>query len=722
MATEEKANEYSFGDVIKLVKKQPSGIALLSIDVSGLSNTLSSFVLDCFMQSLEEIKKDPSLKALVLHSPKPDIFITGADIKEIAKFEDENAARSLSSRGHAFLKEVLALDIPTVAAIDGACLGGGLEMVLCLDKRIASKSSSTIFGLPELTLGLLPGLGGTQRLPRLVGYRKAIDLILSGGTIGAREALDIGLVDDLEDSETLLARAEKEALKLASPEEGEFDREKLLTEREARAEEIDGGSSARAKAIKLSKRAIRMRANPAHYPAPGKVIEVIEVGLNEGIEAGILAEIDAFSHLASSETARNMIAFYFQKEMASQTALRATKKFSPPGKIAIVGSGYMGKGIAELALEAGFQIMVRGSNAEKSEAEAIRLKKKFPQYGQDSPDERISPVLELEELVDADMVIETVYENLEIKREVIEEISKYISDRCIFASNTSSIPVSHLGKFARIPENFIGLHFFNPINLMPLIEVISYDQTNKDTYNKTMAFVGKLGKVPVSVNDSPGFVVNRLLTCFITESIRMATRGIPVNWTEAAVKRYGMPYGPYELLDDLGWSLSRAVSECVADNIGERLRLPDEMYLAIAKGYEGKENNKGCYLWEDHSKKIDFNPEFLECLNARVDENEPGPEDLELIINWLFLTMIDEAARCLEEKVVKKPRDIDLALVTGAGYPPFRGGILRQADKIGIENVITNLEKVYTDYKLERDISNLLREMHNIGRKFYSLG
>lgn len=716
ITSEEKAYEFSWGDAINLVKK-PSGIALLSIDVSGLSNTLSSFVLDCFTQSVEEVKKDPSVKALVLHSPKADIFITGADIKEIAKFEDQQAARSLSSRGHKFLNEVLELNIPTVAAVDGVCLGGGLELILCLDKRIATDSTSTVFGLPELTIGLLPGLGGTQRLPRLIGYRKAIDLILSGSTVNAAEALELGLVDSVTDSANLIEMAEAEALKLAET-QGGFDRKQYRSKIEARVEEADGGSKKRAQAIKLSKRAVRMRANPDHYPAPGKVVEVIDIGLTRGIEAGLEAEIEAFSQVAASETARNMIGFYFHKEMASQMAIRAAKKFSAPENIAIIGSGYMGKGIADLALESGLNVMVRGSSREKSEAEAQRLKKKYPE----AEKEQIQPILDLADLKMADLVIETVYENRETKEKVIEEISANISDQCIFASNTSSIPLSQLSGCARVPENFIGLHFFNPIGLMPLVEVISQEKTSREAYNKTLACVGKLGKVPVSVKDSPGFVVNRLLTCFITESIRMATCGIPVNWTESVVKKYGMPFGPYELLDDLGWSLSRAVSECVADNIGDRLRLPDKMYLAINRGYEGKENNEGCFIWEDNSKKLDFNPGFLECLGARVAEEEPGPEDSKLIIDWLFLTLIDEAARCLEEKVVKKPRDIDLALITGAGYPPFRGGLLRQADKMSIEYVITNLEKVYTDYKLERDISNLLTEMHNIGRKFYSLG
>lgn len=702
----------TWGDAITLTRK-PSGVAYLAIDVKGLSNTLSSHVLDCFTASFKKINEEKDLKGILLHSPKDGIFITGADIKEIVKFEDQAAARSLSSRGHKFLTSVIDTPLPVVAAVDGACLGGGLELVLCLDKILAADTASTIFGLPEVTIGLIPGLGGTQRLPRRVGYRKAVDMILSGSTLKPAEALEVGLIDRVVVAEDLLAEAEKTVLALF---EKDFDSKKYRVIEEAKVEEAEGGAKKRAMVLKSSKRAVRMRASD-NYPAPALAIEVMETGFNEGLEAGLAAEIEAFSKVAVSDTARNMINFYFHKEMASQMAIRAASKFGTPETVAIIGSGFMGRGIAELCLENGLKVLIRASSEEKSEQELERLKKRFPEL----TEEKLISVTDLKQLREADLVIESIYENLEAKQKLIEEIWPHLGEKTILASNTSSIPVERLANFAGDPTRFIGLHFFSPINLMPLVEAIVPEKADKTALNRGLAFVSKLGKVPVSVADSPGFIVNRLLTCYLTEALHILVAGTPVQWIDTAARQYGMPFGPLELLDDLGWGLSQAVSECVSDAFGERIKLPKEIYFPIDAGFDGKSNNKGIYVWESNGKKAGVNAYVQESMGAVSSDEEPTPEEITKIQAALFLPMIDEASRILEDKVVKKPRDIDLALIIGAGYPPFRGGLLRSADKMGIDHVIEGLERIYSDKNQRREISNLLREMHNIGRKFYSL-
>lgn len=715
VVAESKIELGSWMDSLTL-SKLPSGVAVLELHVKGSTNSLSSQVLDSFVKALKVVDSDHSIKALILTSGKEEMFITGADIKEIAKLESEAAGKDLAKRGQNFFNALTEIHCPTVSAVHGICLGGGLELIMCSDKRIASDSKNTEFGLPELSLGLIPGLGGTQRLPRLIGFRKAIDMILSSEAIPVKQALELGLIDKIVNENELLAEAEKLALELHG---SKFDKKAHLEKVYKEVEEKDGGIKKRQSILKMSQRVVRMRGGE-HYPAPPKAVNAIKVGFEEGIEKGLEAEVDAFGILACSEESRNLISFYFSKEMASQMAKRNTNKCNPPKTIAIIGSGFMGKGIAELLIQKGFDVILQGSNEEKSAKAVDQIKGKLKSKENDLGAIRKSSGWS--DLKSADIVIESVTEDLAVKKEVLAEIEKNLGDNAIICSNTSSIPLSSLSDSLKHRDRLVGVHFFNPITLMPLIEVISLSETSKDTQVRAMSLVSLLKRVPVQVKDSPGFVVNRLLTCYITEAVRMAISGIPLNWIDDAAKKFGMPLGPFELLDELGWGLSRAVSNSLASGFGKRLKLPEEMDKPISLGYEGKQNNIGCYLFEDKSKNLGLNPEFVKFLGGRTSSDSPEDKDIEDIQDWLFLTMVDEAARCLEEKVVRKARDIDLALVTGAGFPPFRGGLLRYADKVGIDYVIENLERVYIDNKQDRQVSNFLKDMHNIGRKFYSLG
>lgn len=712
--TDKKETLKQWQDVLTL-SRLPSDIGVITFDVKGKTNTLTFQVLNCLTEAIETVKSSDNLKALVFYSEKPDIFITGADIREISKFESEVEAKALSESGHSLLKAILDVPVPTIAAIDGICLGGGLELALCCDYRIATDEDSTVLGLPELTIGLIPGLGGTQRLPRLVGYRKAVDMILSSEAIPGEKALEFGIIDKIVSSKRLLEEAQELGLKLANE---KFDKAALRLKREESALEKDGGEKKQKSAIKMAQRVVKMRGGE-HYPAPPLAIEAMKVGLEEGIEKGLEFEIESFTKLSCGQISKNLISLYFSKEMASQSAIRAMKKFNSPENIAIIGSGFMGAGIAELACLSNLNVMLKGSSPEKSQKAIDNLDEKLDKKHLEHD---LTAVSDLEQLAKADLVIETITENLEKKRQVFEELNNCLKDDCLVVTNTSSIPIEELAGFYKNPDKVMGMHFFAPVNLMPLVEMVSHDKTSKDTINKATAFVGKLNKVPVSVKDSPGFVVNRLLNTYIIEAIRMAGHGVPVNWIEDVAKNFGMPLGPFELLDELGWNLAISVSQLLGNKFGKRLAIPDNANLAEAHNLNGKSTNLGAYIWQDNSKKQGYNPDFPDkYVNGKLSEDKPSESDVKHIENVLFLTMIDEASRCLEEKVVRKARDIDLALITGAGFPAFRGGLLRYADKLGIEDVINTLKGINSNYKSDRDVSNLLNDMHNIGRKFYSL-
>ncbi|MCA9802324.1 MAG: enoyl-CoA hydratase/isomerase family protein [Cyanobacteria bacterium HKST-UBA02] len=700
----------SWGKELNLTVRD-SQVGYLTLNVPGRANTLTSEIID-YMDHAIELASRSDLKGLVFASGKHDIFLAGADIKEILAVREESVTRNLAERGHTVFKKILALPFPTVSAIHGICLGGGLEFVLCSDGRLATSAPHTLIGLPEVNIGLIPGLGGTQRLTARVGLKSALDFILSGEPKGAEECLSIGLIDEIvEDENKLLDRAEEMVLSMAAR---DFDRRKLREERARAMEEADGGEKKRQMLLKTSERVIRIRTG-GHYPAPKLVLEVIRIGLEQGEEKGLAAEIDGFAKMAVSNIARNMINVYFTREMAAQTAQRALEKSAPVTELGIMGSGVMGKGIAETAINAGLSVVIRGSSDEKTEAEAERLSKKL----HEGSDASVTAAGDLARMSKADIILESVNEDLKLKKELIQKLE--LTESNILATNTSSFSIAEIAAFSNRPENILGLHFFSPVDRMPLVEVITHEGTDAGVQRRATGLIGRLGKVPIVVKDSPGFLVNRLLCIFLLEASRMLDEKVPLNWIDSVSTKFGMPMGAFELCDELGWGLITSVARLLHEKFGERMLPPAVMDRAMTMGIDGKKTNAGCYLWEDSNRKLSINQDFIEKADVRTSD-EPVEEAKALEIqDRLILPMIDEAARCLEEKVVRKARDIDLAIIIGAGFPPFRGGLLRYADELGIDYVVQGLERIYANHEPKRSVSSMLLEMQQAGRKFYSL-
>lgn len=699
----------SWGKELNLTVRD-SQVGYLTLNVPGRANTLTSEIID-YIDHAIDLAARSDLKGLVFASSKHDIFIAGADIKEILTVKEDSVARSLAERGHAVFKKILALPFPTVSAIHGICLGGGLEFILCSDGRLATPAPHTLIGLPEVNIGLIPGLGGTQRLTARVGLKSALDFILSGEPKSSEECLSIGLIDELVEEEKLFDRAEEMVLALAAT---DFDRKKLREERARAMEEADGGEKKRQMLLKTSERVIRIRTG-GHYPAPKLVLEVIRTGLEQGEEKGFAAEIDGFAKMAVSNIAKNMINVYFTREMAARTALRALEKSAPISELGILGSGVMGKGVAETAINAGLSVVIRGSSDEKSEAEAERLTRRLHEESGAS----VIAAEDMNRLSKADIIIESVNEDLKLKKELIGKLE--LAESTILATNTSSFSIAEIASFSNRPENVLGLHFFSPVDRMPLVEVITHEGTDAGVQRRATGLIGRLGKVPIVVKDSPGFLVNRLLCIFLLEASRMLDEKVPLNWIDSVATKFGMPMGAFELCDELGWELITSVARLLHDKFGERMLPPAVMDRAMTMGIDGKKTNAGCYLWEDSNRKLSINQDFIEKADVRTSDEPVNETTAMEIQDRLILPMIDEAARCLEEKVVRKARDIDLAIIIGAGFPPFRGGLLRYADELGIDYVVDGLDRIYTKHEPKRTVSSMLLEMQQAGRKFYSL-
>lgn len=702
---------------ITLIRRE-SGVCVLHFNTPGGANILSYEVMKNFDEAVNFVKRDSETKALVFSSPKPDMFIAGADIREISKLDSIEAARHLVDYGQELFGRIVELPQPTVAAINGICLGGGLEITLCCDRRIASYGKATLFGLPEVTLGLVPGLGGTQKLLRVIGLKPTIDMLLTGAPIEIPEALELGLIDKVVEHDKLLDEAEKMALELVNSKT--FDRQAEWNSREKRIEEKDGGLEKRKSLLKISNRAIHIKTK-GFYPAPKKALEVIGKGLEEGLEAGMTYEAEAFAELASSTIARNLINVYFTREMATQTALRAIDKYGEVKELGIIGSGTMGTALAELALEKNINLTVRGSSLEKSEAHAERLRKR----GSDSKNGKaptITAALTDDDFHNSQFIVEAITEDVDAKNKFVFEISRAIAPDCVIASNTSSFPISHLAQMSNKPERVVGLHFFNPVDRMPLVEVITHERTNADVLKRAIAFVGQLGKVPVVIKDSPGFLVNRLFVSFFFEATLLAEEG-PINWIDEAAVNFGMPMGPFALLDELGWKLTMGVGDIVHRKFGERLKPPSGMHTGMYKLIDEIGDDKAkFYLVDDSGKRHAFDESTILKLPTKLSTEKPSEVDQKKICERLFLLMVDEATRCLEEKVVRKARDVDLAVIIGAGFPAFRGGLLRYADELGIDYVVTRLEEMYAQTGSRRTVCKMLKNMQEVGRRYYGLG
>lgn len=638
------------------------GAAVITFDHPGKSaNVVDAAFLDELEKALRAVRRIGA-RGVVFLSAKPTVFVAGADLESLGKIRGERLA-ILVERGQRLLSEIAAFSIPTVAAIHGAALGGGLELALACDRRLASDDPATTLGLPETQLGLLPAWGGSTRLPRLVGLPKALDLILSGKSLPAKAARKIGLVDEIVPRERLRSRA----LALLA---------KSLPERSSHFLANHPISATILRFLTKRRLLAKTRGN---YPAPLAALEVAARATGGSMERSFERERDAFLALSETEAARHLLRLFFLQEKAKHFRFDESldaRSLPPIHRTAVIGAGVMGAGIVQAFASRGFPVVLADLDPSRVAAgmksvsklfdEAVK-RRIFTAHEARRKLDLVSPTAERVPLHRCDLVVEAAVEDLAVKQRIFADLCARTSPDTILATNTSALSVTALAGAEGVthPERIIGLHFFNPVSRMKLVEIVVTGFTSPETVERVLAFVRGLGKIPVVVKDSPGFLVNRILMPYLIEAGRLAESGVPVATIDRAMLDYGMPMGPLRLLDEIGLDVAAHVAETMGEAFGDRFAVPELLTALRASGDLGRKNGQGFYHHEGRKA------------TPRVFAVPPSPLPRESDIAARLATLMTrEAKRCLEEGIVRDPGSIDLAMILGTGYAPFRGGPL----------------------------------------------
>jgi 3-hydroxyacyl-CoA dehydrogenase/enoyl-CoA hydratase/3-hydroxybutyryl-CoA epimerase len=688
------------------------GILVVTFDVPGSRvNTLGKVLLEEFEGLIGELEATSNVRGVVLRSGKPDNFIAGADIKDFVNVRSALEGETLSRTGQAILSRVEALRIPVVAAIHGSCLGGGLETALVCRYRIASDDSRTVLGFPEGMLGLIPGAGGTQRLPRLVGYATALEMILSHRNIKAPRALKAGVVDEVVPVSILVDVARRAALALAEGQLRPVRKGPTLLERALRP------------VVFRRARAAVWRTAKGHYPAPLRAVDVIEQGTATSLEGGLKIEARAFGELLVSDVSRALVSVFFAtqdiKKDAGYPEGTATRDVR---KLGVVGAGLMGAGIAGAAVEAGLPVRVKDTSFKalghglgyvRGLLEGRRKRGGLSRLEIQKRMDRLSPTLEYSGFRQADLVIEAVFEDLDLKRRVLGEVELAASDGCVLASNTSSLPIGAIARGSRNPSRVLGMHFFSPVHRMPLLEVIVTPETDAWATATAVNFGRRLGKHVIVVRDGPGFYTTRVLAPYLNESARLLEEGAAIEDVDRALESFGFPVGPLALLDEVGIDVGSKVAKILHDHFGDRLSPPVSLSRILEDGRLGRKNKRGFYIYNDR-KRAD---ESIYSLLSRP--REARPFDRREIQDRLVFLFLNEAVRCLEDGILRSPRDGDVGAIFGLGFPAFLGGPFRYLDHLGGRFGVETLERLRTQHGDRFQPAALLVDQAKADKAFY---
>ena len=709
-----------------------NGVANLIFDLPGEKvNKLSATVLSELEKAINVIDGNKAIRVLLITSEKKDIFIAGADINEIKGIINEKDAMEKVSRGQNILTKLAQLKIPTVAVIDGACLGGGLELALACKYRVAVINSKTSLGLPEVNLGIIPGFGGTQRLPRLVGLQEGVKMILSGKAVDARKAFKIGLVDDLSQEEFLEERLGifvSEILQKGA--QNQYLELRKQVQKKRRLFEF----LTKHLVFFLAKKDL-MEKTKGNYPAPFSALEVVKKTYAKSNQSkGLEIELEAFCKLAVGEISKNLIEIFFTSEaLKKDSGIETKEEIAEIKNAGLIGAGVMGGGIAWLFSNYDVDIRVKdiaqksialGYNQVVSIYNQLKKIRKYTSRQIEIKIGKISSSLDYSGFDKSDFVIEAVVENLEVKKKILMEAESHIGKDVVMASNTSSLSISQMASVLQNPERLAGMHFFNPVNRMPLVEVIRGEKTSDKAVATVVKLSKKLGKTPIVVKDSAGFLVNRILLPYMNEAAYLLQEGAEIRRVDVLIEKFGMPMGPFVLADVVGIDVGVKVAHSLFEAFGERMRVADildEIYNNH-KNLLGKKSGQGFYFHSNKEKSYaQVNPEIRQILeNLKRKKSLPNYElSDDAIVDRCVLMMINEAAKCLEEDVVKNASYLDMAMIMGAGFPAFRGGILRCADSYGIVKVVEQLQDLRRTHGVRFAVSSLLIEMAEKNQKFY---
>jgi 3-hydroxyacyl-CoA dehydrogenase/enoyl-CoA hydratase/3-hydroxybutyryl-CoA epimerase len=701
---------------------EPDGLGVLTFDLPGEKvNKFSREVLAELSETLVRAGQEPRIRALLVRSGKPDMFVAGADLKEFERTGGEES-REASQRGQAVFEQLARLPFPTVAAIAGPCLGGGAELALSCDYRLMSDSPKARIGFPEVRLGIFPAWGGCVRLPRVVGLAAALDLILTSRSLDARRARKIGLADEAVPA----AIFEEYARRFARSKGGTEKPRSRRAPRGLAQVALERNPIGRGLLFRKTREGI-LKQTGGHYPAPLVALEVIEEAWSLPVEAALEVESRRIGEVFGGEVQRNLLRiFFWTEEVKKETGVEAPSVAPRPVRnVGVLGAGLMGGGIAHLAAEHGLPTRMKDIASEPLAAgfgAAARLwreavaKRRLTEREMNGRMALLSGTLDYSGFARCEVTIEAVVEKLAVKRAVLQEWEAAVPPAAIFASNTSTLPITEIAAGASEPHRVVGMHFFNPVHRMPLVEIIRGARTSEATIATVFDLAKRLGKTPVVVKDSPGFLVNRILAPYLSEAVRLVREGCRIDDVDRALTDFGMPVGPLALLDDVGLDVASKAAEVLHAAFPDRLKPAGDEALAVA-GRLGRKSGRGFYDYE-RGKRGTPSPQAYEILRARPSDIPPLPP--EVIQARLVLPMINEAAHCLEEQVVAGAAKLDLAMILGTGFPPFRGGLLRYADSIGLDRVFSRLDDLSERLGERFAPAEKIRELANGGAGFYA--
>jgi len=687
------------------------GVATALLDKKGESfNSLGPDLATDLFALFEHVEANDEIKALVIGSAKKDNFLSGADIRWLQSLDNAEKAMELLRKAHeGFMRlEKLATEHgkPVVAAVHGACLGGGLELALACSMRIASNDEKkTQLGQPEVQLGLIPGAGGTQRLPRLIGVAAAIDLILTGRSVRPHKAKKMGLIDEACPQESLLDVARKRALEAAldpaRPEDGGNTIGRIRSFLSpSHLQQLALEENPVGRRVLFNKAEEKMLdTTKGNYPAPPAALRAIKAGVEQGLDAGYEAELREFKDLVVSPEAKALMSIFFAtQELKRDTGVNGDAKPVPVKKAAVLGGGLMGGGIAAV------NVMKAKTFTRIKEVDDAGVRRGLA-YVSRTVDKQVrrrrlkpNPAAQLKNLVtgstdwsgfdNVDLVIEAVFEDLDLKRAMVEQVEAITGPKTIFASNTSSIPITLIAEGGRRPENIIGMHYFSPVEKMPLLEIVVTEQTADWVTATAVDFGKKQGKTVIVVNDGTGFYTTRILGPYMNELGWLLEEGVLIEDIDAAMVDWGFPVGPVQLTDEVGIDVGAKVGKVLAGAFGNRMRAPDGFAKLIEDERYGRKNGRGFYLYEDGERKgVD------RSVYGLLETPDPIEMDRSEIQDRLALQMVNEAALCLEEGILRSARDGDIGAIFGLGFPPFAGGPFSYVDGVGAQTVVEKLER-----------------------------
>lgn len=719
------------GNAIETVKLDRSPLSMtIKKDIAVLCfddphkkvNTLNSSLLPLFEKYLDKIEKNEEIKGIVILSGKKDCFIAGADIEELQAAKSVKEAQALSRKGQLVFERLSKSSKPVVAAISGSCLGGGMELALACHYRIARVNSKTSLGLPEVMLGLLPGAGGTQRLPRLIGLEKSLKMMLTGAPVDATRAYKMGLVDYITHSESIEGIAIDAAIRLSSK-----TLKRRVRKKKGFTSYLEATLIGREFMIRKAREGV-MEKTKGLYPAPLAILDLVSYGMKNSVIKGLVKESEEFARLSQTPEAKGLMSLYFAQTETKKNRFGEPKK--PVENLAVLGAGLMGAGIASVSIQKNFFVRLKDLNmgslskAKKSVWKELSSKvkrKKITPFQRNQILSQLAVQVDNHQFSSCDMVIEAVFEDMKLKHKVLQDMEAALSPKAVFASNTSALPISEIARVAKHPERVVGMHYFSPVSKMPLLEIISTEQSSQEALSRSVNVGHRQGKTVIVVKDGPGFYTTRILAPYMDEAAIVLLEGVDIKELDETMLLFGFPVGPIKLLDEVGIDVACHIQESLGEAFGTRVSSGDDSLLQFLskKNFLGRKTGKGCYIYEgSKGSGRSVNRELENFLKEKQKNTKKKSEDVRILQKRLAYRMMNEAVHCLEDGILSSSQDGDIGAVFGLGFPPFLGGPFHYINTLGVQKFRDELKRFADAYGERFTPPKLLEDMAREGKNF----